>query len=129
MVYTYEYDTVYHGPAMPVVEIEVGAADADQSNVLLRALVDSGADATMIPVRYLQQLGAKVVDRRRLRSSTDVSYPVDIYAVALTVGPFTQATLEVIGNRQSDDIIVGRDVLNHMIVTLNGLAHVVQLSY
>ena len=83
----------------------------------------------MIPVRYLQRLGAKVVDRRRLRSSTTISYPVDIYAVALTVGPFTQATLEVIGNRQSDDIIVGWDVLNHMIVTLNGLANVVELSY
>lgn len=63
MAYTYDYDTAYHGPAVPVV------------------------------------------------------------------GPFTHAALEVIGNRQSDDIIVGRDVLNHMIVTLNGLANVVELSY
>ncbi len=34
MVYTYEYDTAYHGPALPVVEIEVGAAGGNLNNRL-----------------------------------------------------------------------------------------------
>jgi len=95
---------------------------------VLRALVDSGADATMIPIRHLHRIGAKIVDRRQMRGSANVSFLVDVYAIGLNVGPYEHPALEVIGNRQGDDIIVGRDVLNQMIVTLNGLANVVELS-
>ena len=43
------------------------------------------------------------------------------YAVSVRVGPFKHTAVEVVGNRQSNDVILGRDILNHMIVTLNGL--------
>ena len=128
MVYSYEYDSAYFGPAMPVVELELGVAESEQTTLVLSALVDSGADATMIPVRYLRQIGADIVDRRQMRSSANVLYPVDIYAVSLKVGPFRHTASEVVGNRQSNDVILGRDILNHMVVTLNGLANVVELS-
>jgi hypothetical protein len=82
----------------------------------------------MIPVRYLRQIGADIVDRRQMRSSANVLYPVDIYAVSLKVGPFRHTANEVVGNRQSNDVILGRDILNHMVVTLNGLANIVELS-
>jgi hypothetical protein len=68
------------------------------------------------------------VDKRRARGSSGISYSVAIYAISLKVGPFEHTAVEVIGNQQSDDVILGRDVLNQMIVTLNGLANVVELS-
>ncbi len=128
LVYTYDYDTAYAGPALPVVEIEISSSVPSENRLLLRALVDSGADATMIPVRYLNRLDIVPVDQRRVRSSADISYLADIFTVALRVGPFFHAALRVVGNRQSRDVILGRDVLNHMIVTLNGLAQVVELT-
>ena len=73
---------------------------------MLRTLVDSGSDATMIPIRYLQRIGAKIVDRRQMRGSANISYWVDVYAIGL----YNHAALEVLGNRQGDDIIVGHDV-------------------
>ena len=128
MVYTYEYDFGYAGPAFPVVEIEISVPHNKENRLGLRALVDSGADVTMIPTRYLHRLGARTIDRRRLRSSTDVSYAVDVYGVNLKLGPFHETALAVVGNRQSNDVIVGRDVLNHLIVTLNGLAGVTEVT-
>ncbi|MCA9952419.1 MAG: hypothetical protein KDE48_22370 [Anaerolineales bacterium] len=46
MVYTYEYDTTYHGPALPVVELEIAAAG---EWLTLDTLVDSGADCNHDP--------------------------------------------------------------------------------
>ena len=128
MIYTYSYDTAYHGPAIPVVDITISLPDDADRKVILRALVDSVADGTVIPVRYLRQLGAKVVDRRRMRGSDNISYPVDTYAVLLEVGPLGGLVVEVTGNRFSDETIIGCDLLNQMVVTLNGLANVVELS-
>ncbi len=82
----------------------------------------------MIPVRHLRRLEAKVVDRRYMVGSADVRHPVDIYAVSVSVGPYAQTAIEVVGNRFNDDVIIGRDVLNHMVVTLNGLAFMVELA-
>lgn len=59
MIYTYSYDTAYYGPAIPVVDITSSLPDDAGRKVILRALVDSGADGTVIPVRYLRQLGRK----------------------------------------------------------------------
>jgi predicted aspartyl protease len=128
MVFTYEYDTKYAGPAMPVAEIQVARADYFDNPFVLRALIDSGADATMIPIRHLKRIKAKKVDERRVRDTSGLSYPVDIYAVSITVGPFKHPAIEVVGNLQSEDTILGRDILNHLIVTLNGLAYIAEIS-
>jgi len=36
--------------------------------------------------------------------------------------------LLVVGGPQRDEIILGRDALNHFIVTLNGLASMIEIS-
>lgn len=56
MIYTYDYDSTYL-PAMPIVTLSIGRSDSD-ALLALSALVDSGADATMIPVNYLKQVNA-----------------------------------------------------------------------
>jgi hypothetical protein len=57
MLYSFDYDTSYF-PALPVVEIEIRYAKSEPS-LSLRAIVDSGADATIVPLRYLQQVRAR----------------------------------------------------------------------
>lgn len=52
----------------------------------------------------------------------------DMYRVSLQVGPYRASRLTVVADRQNQQMILGRDVLNQMIVTLNGLAGVVELS-
>ncbi|MFN8495088.1 MAG: hypothetical protein U0350_46220 [Caldilineaceae bacterium] len=57
MNYYFDYDIAYN-PAMPVVEIVVGRVGSAPSLPLI-ALIDSGADSTIIPLRYLHQIGAR----------------------------------------------------------------------
>jgi hypothetical protein len=54
-MYTHPYDSDYaYGPALPLVELRVKAVSAADAGILLRALVDSGADATILPLDALQ---------------------------------------------------------------------------
>lgn len=53
---------------------------------------------------------------------------IDLYNVAIQVGPYHQSLLEVVGAAAEDEVIVGRDILNHLIVTLNGPTYVVEVS-
>jgi hypothetical protein len=126
MVYTYEYDTDYD-PAFPVVEVEIGRV-GQPMKLTLFALIDYGADATIIPLRYLKQIGARKAGQRQMRAITGQSHEVDMYVVSLEMAGHLTGRLPVIADRQNVEMIVGRDVLNHFVVTLNGLASMVEVS-
>lgn len=56
-------------PAAPVVELWLGAPEAMPVIGPLAALIDTGADGSLVPVRYLRAIPSLTpVDRRWLRS-------------------------------------------------------------
>lgn len=126
MIQTFDYDIHYY-PAMPVVEVEVKQVGQDGGERVV-ALVDSGADATLIPLKVLQQLKVEQTGWSNMRGVSGISYRVPMYIAALKIGVIDIFGIRAIGDRQNQDMIIGRDVLNQLIVTLNGLAQVVELS-
>ncbi len=126
LVYTYDYDSDYQ-PAMPTAEITIGPAMVE-AFLTLTALVDSGADATMIPRRYLQQFRARPGRQAYLRGTTGRRKLVNLYPISLQLGPFHYAHLEVVGGSDQDEVIIGRDVLNDLTITLDGPAGSVQIA-
>ncbi len=126
MPFTYEYDTSYD-PAMPAVEVMIGRALA-AVNLPLTAILDSGADATIIPRPYLQQIRARKGGQAWMRGTVGGRVRVDLYQISLQVGEHIQGRIEVVGGDGSDEVILGRDVLNHLEVTLNGPAHTVLVA-
>lgn len=125
-VFTYDYNSEYH-PSMPMVELSIGLPSAD-AVFELRGIVDSGADATIVPVRYLLQLGARRSRKAFMRGITGSGTLVDLYPVSLQLGLFRQDFIEVVGVAEGDELIIGRDILNYLSVTLNGPAAVVEVS-
>lgn len=114
-------------PAMPVAAIDVWYA-SEATKVTLTAIVDSGADATFIPIRVLQQVHARKARRARLRTPVGTPIQVDLYVVSLGIGDLFRRHVQVIAYPRNQETIIGRDVLNQLIVTLNGLAAVVEIS-
>lgn len=125
-IFTYEYDSAYV-PPIPAVDLEIGPA-LGETVLALRVLVDSGADASLVPLPYLQQLGARRSRKAWMRGVTGRRVLVDLYAVAVRLGPYQQDMLEVIGGTEGQEAVIGRDVLNQLVVTLNGPASVVELQ-
>ena len=126
MVYTFDYDRDFV-PSMPVAEIRIGRPRTEPQ-MSLRAMLDSGADATIIPEIYLKQVGARQNAKVWMRGAAHQRRLVDLYTVSLQLGDFEGRRMLVIGGIDGTEIIVGRDVLNHLIVTLNGLAALTEIS-
>ena len=121
--FTFDYDSHFQ-PAMPMVDIRIGPA-LRPALLELSAIVDSGADATSIPIVYLQQIGARRNRKAWLRGMTGEPLLIDLYAITLEVGPLQQGLLEVVADHFNDYAIIGRDVLNDLQVTQNGPGHTV----
>lgn len=126
MIDSFDYDSS-HIPSMPVAEISISYAPG-LSELRLTAIVDSGADSTIIPLSYLEQVGARKIESVWLRSTTSHRIEVDLFVVSLRIGRQVQREVEVVGDTEYQEVILGRNVLNHYIVTLNGLAGVVEIS-
>lgn len=123
MIYTYEYDLAYV-PAMPVVTISIGRPDS-AALLPLPALIDSGADATMIPIRHLKQVKAIKRQQVFIRSISGKRVRATLYTVSLQFAHYQRDRIDVVGNQDTDEVIIGRDILNHLVVTLDGLASAV----
>ncbi len=53
---------------------------------------------------------------------------LSMYEITLEIGGLFIPKLQVVGDKQNQQMILGRDVLNNLIVTLNGLAGVVEVA-
>jgi predicted aspartyl protease len=98
------------------------------AEVSITALVDSAADGTMIPIKVLQALGAEYVETRQVRGVSGFAYPVDMYLVKVGIGPHTIYGIQAAAVEHNDEGLIGRDVLNQLVVILNGLAEMVEIE-
>ena len=124
---TFPYD-VHYQPPMPVVDVEVGAPGRAPLQRLVSALVDSGSDGTLIPVDLLEEAGARCVGEARLRGMTGPSQLVNVYLVSLRVGTRLAHGLRVVAAPEQAELILGRNALSHLVITLNGPASVREVS-
>ena len=114
-------------PAAPFIEVEVNGLSVDGQTRHVWALADSGSDATMLPLRILNAVGATYKETRWMRGVAHGRVEVDLYLVSLNVGDMEIPGLHVIATHEANEAILGRDALNQMVVTLNGLANVTQI--
>jgi hypothetical protein len=127
MTTSYDYDSSYE-PAAPVALIGLSPSGGAIVRRQVTALLDSGADATMIPVDKLIAAGARYVEQRQMRGVVGKSVRVNLYLTAVHIGDHTIHGIRAIGVTSSSEAIIGRDVLNHLEATLNGPAHETWIS-
>lgn len=123
----FRYSRNYY-PAAPMVDV-IFIAAAEQERVgPLPAMVDSGADGTIVPIQYLDEIQAPPTVEMVMRSQWGERRRVLLYLVDVQIGDVTLPGIEVVGDEESDEVILGRDVLNHLRVLLNGPAETVDVS-
>ena len=127
-MYSNAYDNETYDPAAPVVEIGVSRLGSTEPLTLVIALVDSGADASMIPIDILQTAGARYTMTKQMRGVVGHPIVVEMYLVTLFIGSYVFPGVEVIAAAEGAEVVIGRDVLNDMVVTLNGLANVIEMT-
>jgi len=93
----------------------------------LTALVDSGSDVTLIPINILQAVGARHTKTKQLRGVTGVAKRVGLYLVSIRISTHIAHVVHVVAGDKATEVILGRDVLNHHVVTLDGPAGVTEI--
>ena len=125
-MYTYDYDFSF-SPSMPVVDVALMPIARNREPVRMTAMIDSGADGTLVPLSQLRAIKAHRSGQVILRSVTGAPTVVDVYKVALQVGPHLFSYVRVAADKHNTLIVLGRDILNHLVITLNGLASATEL--
>ena len=124
---SFDYSSAYDPPA-PVVSLTLVTAAEGREIGPLEALVDSGADGTIVPISPLLQIHASATGEGTVRGPWDQARNVVLYLVDIRIGTITVRGVEVVGDRQGVEIILGRDVLNQLRVLLDGLGEAVEVS-
>ncbi len=120
---TFPYNSDYD-PALPVVDFIV----SHRGEVSVSALLDTGADATMLPLPILNSVSAPFSRLQGLRGIVGDWREVSLYRVTIEIASFRLPAIQVVALDPSDEAILGRDVLNQLIVTLDGIGGVTEIS-
>jgi hypothetical protein len=94
----------------------------------LRPFIDTGADASIVPQRYIQPLAPKLAASRYLRSPWGERIAVFTYVLDVEVAGLRLTDIEVVADTTGDEAIVGRDVLNRLRIVLDGPAGTLEVS-
>lgn len=121
----FPYDSAYDPPA-PVCEITLTVASTGRRTSIF-AMIDTGADATLVPVSYLNQIAARRVFEASLRSQWGERRRVYLYLVDLQVAGLNLPGVYVVGDEMGDEAVLGRDVLNRLRLLLDGKKQLTQL--
>lgn len=125
-LYTYEYSNEYD-PPMPIVDVGISKPGRAQADVSVTALVDCGSDGTLIPLDILESAEAKYVGQAYIRGVLGYRQSVDLYLVTLHIAGHKRHAVRVAAVDPDDEIILGRNLLNQLEVTLNGPADMTEI--
>jgi len=114
----YRYDATYD-PPIPVCNVTL-IAPATNQRAELTAIVDTGADGTIIPIQHLQRIEARRAYEASMRSQWGERRSVFLYVVDLKIGELTLPGVYVVGDELGDETVLGRNVLNELRLLLDG---------
>ena len=114
---TYRKD--YH-PAFPALDVILANVEDGLRSGPLSALLDSGADGTLVPISYLKDLLAVPLRDVSIRSHWGELRKVQLFTIDLELADLRLPGIFVIGDEQENEIVLGRNVLNRLVVVLDG---------
>ncbi|MEA2626393.1 MAG: hypothetical protein QOD06_2438 [Candidatus Binatota bacterium] len=115
MTRRFVYDESADPPA-PVLPLLLAAPESEES-VLVTALVDTGADCTLVPADVVRRLRLPVVDRLLVEGLGGATRRAPVHLALVRVAGDRCLARVVAFEREA---ILGRDLLNRLTLSLDG---------
>lgn len=117
MSYAYVRKSSFPFPALPVI---LHRAEGEAITPLLNAEVDTGAEIMIVPANYLTLVEEDYLQTVHLRSHWGEPRNFKMYVVDLLIGNEHLPSVEVVADQQGKEVLLGRNILNKLILLLDG---------
>lgn len=118
------FDATFDPPA-PVLPVRISGLDEHGPAAMLRMLVDTGADCTLIPEKIARSLRLPVVDRAEIQGVASKGQSANVHAARIRLGALrVLARVVALG----DECLLGRDILNRVVLQYDGPAEVMHVT-
>lgn len=114
-----KYNDVILDPPGPVVSMKISAVKRSTPFRIRLAELDTGADISVIPVSLISELHLAAKRPVLMLSYDGAPAKRTTYQVDLEILGYTLHAVRVVAAPRNT-ILLGRDVLNHFIITLDG---------
>lgn len=123
----FQYGREFFPPA-PIIDITLISLAESLRSDTLPAIVDTGADGTIVPIGYLDEIQASPTREVVIRSQWGERHAAMLYLVDVQIDDLTLPGIEVVGDEISDEVVLGRDILNRLRVLLDGPNQIVEVQ-
>lgn len=115
-------------PPAPIIDIGVGYPDQPSDIVeRARALVDTGSDITVLPKSLFDQLALPQVGQVTVAGFDSEARPEPAFGVVITIDGCDPVAVRAIVH-DDEETILGRDVLQHVKVTVDSPGGFVEVT-
>lgn len=122
----FPYNSVYW-PQFPVISVILINEECALQTDTIDALIDTGADASLVPLSLLRQIQAYTIETAYIRSHWGERRRVYLYRIDVKIGGITLPGVTFVGDNFDDAVVLGRDVLNKLRLLLDGPANQTEL--
>jgi len=125
----HSYDRDNFDPPAPVLDVSLAAPGPVSYRQIVKslALLDSGADMTVIPRWVAQQLQLKYVDEVLASGYDGVTKKTFVYSVKIIFERMGEFITRAIVS-DNVHVLIGRDILNRWSLFLKGRSEVLEIS-
>lgn len=115
-------------PPFPILNIALSVPSEGAQTELTPALIDTGSDFTLVPEKWLQEIDAPRSRPARVRGLWSAYQEVTLFLVDIHLEIGVLPGVEVVrvtqaeGIFENEEIVLGRNVLNMLILLLEGPA-------
>lgn len=121
------YSHAYSPPA-PILMISLAVPEEAPPIGPYPALIDTGADGTLVPSTLLEELGVPVEYVTYIRSHLgDKAHSASVYTIDIVFNASRLPNIEVVGDQWGNEVVLGRNVLNRIRLQLDGPKEIVNL--
>jgi predicted aspartyl protease len=116
----FPHDQTYD-PAFPSVRIILRNDRAELNTREIEALLDTGSDASLVPIDYLEKIHAAALTDIRIRSHWGEWRTAQLFVVDLQIANEQLPGIFVVGDELGDRVLLGRNVINRLRLRLDGV--------
>lgn len=123
----YRYLTDFSPPA-PFVHVVIGNPENGQATQEIPALLDVGADRTVVPLKIIEQLHFSPLRTLLVGGLGNEVQRLETFSATVQIRQGRPYAVEILGHANESYLLLGRDVLNQLRIVLDGPNQVLEID-